>query len=51
MPICSWNILFFIRYDNEYGYAYRIADLVQYMYNADSGNVPVTGQALEHGDD
>ncbi|KMR04484.1 glyceraldehyde-3-phosphate dehydrogenase 1-like protein [Lasius niger] len=37
-------------YDNEYGYAYRIIDLIQYMYDADSGNVPVTGQAIEHGD-
>jgi len=44
--------LSFLRYDNEYGYAYRIADLIQYMCNADFGkHTPVTGQVLEHGDD
>ncbi|EZA61309.1 Glyceraldehyde-3-phosphate dehydrogenase [Ooceraea biroi] len=38
-------------YDNEYGFASRIVDLLQYMYNADSGNVPVTAETIEHGDD
>ncbi|TGZ47620.1 putative hydroxyacid-oxoacid transhydrogenase, mitochondrial [Temnothorax longispinosus] len=52
IPQTSTFIKIVAWYDNEYGYAYRITDLVQYMYNADSGNVPVTaGQVLEHDDD
>ncbi|XP_050455666.1 glyceraldehyde-3-phosphate dehydrogenase-like isoform X2 [Cataglyphis hispanica] len=50
IPQTSSFIKIIAWYDNEYGYAYRIADLVQYMYNADYGNVPATGQAIEHGD-
>ncbi|XP_077257798.1 glyceraldehyde-3-phosphate dehydrogenase [Temnothorax americanus] len=52
IPQTSTFIKIVAWYDNEYGYAYRITDLVQYMYNADSGSVPVTaGQVLEHDDD
>ncbi|EFN69157.1 Glyceraldehyde-3-phosphate dehydrogenase, partial [Camponotus floridanus] len=50
IPQTSTFIKIVAWYDNEYGYAFRIADLIQYMYNADRGNIPVTGQAIEHGD-
>ncbi|XP_072742555.1 glyceraldehyde-3-phosphate dehydrogenase [Anoplolepis gracilipes] len=50
IPQTSTFIKIVAWYDNEYGYAYRIADLVQYMYNADHGNIPIAGQAIEHGD-
>ncbi|XP_014481921.1 PREDICTED: glyceraldehyde-3-phosphate dehydrogenase-like [Dinoponera quadriceps] len=51
IPQTSTFIKIVAWYDNEYGYSYRIADLIQYMHNADTGNIPVTGQAIEHGDD
>ncbi|EFN79502.1 Glyceraldehyde-3-phosphate dehydrogenase [Harpegnathos saltator] len=51
IPQTSTFIKIVAWYDNEYGYSYRIADLIQYMHNADIGNVPVTGQVIEHGDD
>ncbi|KAG5332997.1 G3P dehydrogenase, partial [Acromyrmex heyeri] len=51
IPQTSTFIKIVAWYDNEYGYAYRIADLVQYMCNADFGNIPVKEQVLEHGDD
>ncbi|XP_076752617.1 glyceraldehyde-3-phosphate dehydrogenase [Xylocopa sonorina] len=31
-------------YDNEYGYAHRVVDLIKYMYQVDSGNIQVPVQ-------
>nr|XP_031830666.1 glyceraldehyde-3-phosphate dehydrogenase-like isoform X1 [Nomia melanderi] len=31
-------------YDNEYGYAHRVVDLVEYMFQVDSGEVPARNQ-------
>ncbi|KAH0952281.1 hypothetical protein HN011_005076 [Eciton burchellii] len=50
IPQTSTFIKIIAWYDNEYGFASRIADLIEYMYNADSGNVPVLGTPIEHGD-
>lgn len=39
------------RYDNEYGYAHRVVDLVQYMFKVDSGEVSVASPNLEENKD
>lgn len=39
------------RYDNEYGYAHRVMDLILYMYQVDSGNIPVPAEEIEETED
>ncbi|KZC08915.1 PREDICTED: glyceraldehyde-3-phosphate dehydrogenase-like [Dufourea novaeangliae] len=38
-------------YDNEYGYAHRVVDLVQYMHQVDSGEIQLPAKSLEENQD
>ncbi|KAK9310617.1 hypothetical protein QLX08_000159 [Tetragonisca angustula] len=51
IPQTSTFIKVIAWYDNEYGYAYRIVDLIRYMYQVDSGNIPVSTQELDESQD
>nr|XP_003701051.1 PREDICTED: glyceraldehyde-3-phosphate dehydrogenase 1-like [Megachile rotundata] len=47
IPQTSTFIKIVAWYDNEYGYAHRVTDLINYMYQVDSGNIPVAPQEAE----
>ncbi|XP_020299944.1 glyceraldehyde-3-phosphate dehydrogenase-like [Pseudomyrmex gracilis] len=51
IPQTSTFIKIVAWYDNEYGYAYRVVDLILYMHKADTGQLTASsGQILFHDD-
>ncbi|KAG6796082.1 glyceraldehyde-3-phosphate dehydrogenase isoform X1 [Apis mellifera caucasica] len=52
IPQTSTFIKVIAWYDNEYGYAHRVMDLILYMYQVDSGNITVpVAQEVEETED
>nr|XP_034189901.1 glyceraldehyde-3-phosphate dehydrogenase-like [Osmia lignaria] len=51
IPQTSTFIKIIAWYDNEYGYAHRVTDLIKYMHRVDSGDVPVASENVEKTED
>ncbi|XP_015178311.1 PREDICTED: glyceraldehyde-3-phosphate dehydrogenase 1-like [Polistes dominula] len=51
IPQTSTFIKIVAWYDNEYGYAYRVVDLIVYMYDVDSGKISPPTKSISEDDE